>query len=102
MPRQLLLHIRGSRLLIVVELLWRCHAHTELSLSLFRLQLQRLYGITQSIFSLSQLLVPQFLLRTHSLAGSASLCSATVWSCVRCACAIASKTTIIEVALGNE
>jgi hypothetical protein len=87
---------------VIIELLWRCHAHSKLSFPLLCLQLQRFHSIAQSILPLLQLLVPQFLLRAHSLPSCTSLRSTTAWPCVRRARTVTSQSAVIEVALCNE
>jgi hypothetical protein len=46
------------RHLVIVDLLWRCHAHPQLPFPLLRLHLQGLHRIAQPVLSLLQLLEP--------------------------------------------
>ena len=86
---------------IVIQLLWCCHAHSQLSLSLLRLKLLCLYSITESVFLCSQCLEPQLLLCTNSLA-AIPLRSPARWPRARTTSAVAAKSTVIQIALGYE
>jgi len=91
----------GYHPLVIVKLLRSSHAHPQLSLPLLRLQLQRLHSIAQPVLPRLHLLVLQLLLRVNCSCVASTCCCSARRPWTRSSCAVAPKSTVIQVALGD-